>query len=75
MDEVIGKRVLVMCLNYFYEGKLEEVTGNFIRLSDAGIVYETGPWSADRYEDIQKTEGDHCVMTQAIESFCLSKLS
>jgi hypothetical protein len=69
---LLGDRVLLMCANYFYEGVLEGVNDVCALLSDAGIVYETGKWSEKEWSDRQQLPGDHYVMLQFIESFCLS---
>ena len=37
---LMGERVLLMCAGYFYEGKLVGVNETFVKLEDAGIVYE-----------------------------------
>lgn len=69
---LLGQRVLLMCANYYYEGVLEGVNDSCCLLSDAGIVYLTGPWNDKAWSDRQSLPGDHYVMLQAIESFCLS---
>lgn len=76
LSSLLGDRVLLMCGNYFYEGVLEgiiEDRGDLcVKLSDAGIVYETGAWSDLSWKDRQQLPGDHYVRIEAIESFCLS---
>lgn len=69
---LLGERVLIMCANYFYEGVLTGVNDNCCLLSDAGIVYVTGPWTEKSWQDRQQLPGEHYVMIQAIESFCKS---
>jgi len=67
---LLGKRVLLMCANYFYEGILEGVNGECVALGDPGIVYETGPWSSDKWRDRQALGiSTHYIMKNAIESF------
>jgi hypothetical protein len=72
---LIGKRVLLLCSNYFYEGFLEGVDDTEVLLTDAGIVYETGEWGSDSWKDRQSLPTNLFVKTQAIESYCLSKKS
>jgi len=69
---LLGKRVLLMCLNYFYEGDLVGVNDTCVLLEDAGIVYETGKWSEKSWADRQQLPGPHYVQISAIESFCES---
>jgi len=74
MNELIGKRVLLMCAGYFYEGVLVGMTETFVKLQDAAIVYSTGAWSDKNYADIQKFHKDEWyVCTGLIESFGESK--
>ena len=72
LASLLGTRVLLMCANYFYEGVLEGVNDTCCLLSDAGIVYSTGDWSKKEWSDRQQLPGEHYVMLQAIESFCVS---
>lgn len=69
---LVGERVLLMCLNYFYEGILVGVNDTVVLLEDAGIVYETGKWSEKSWADRQQLPGPHYVQISAIESFCES---
>lgn len=74
LEGLLGKRVLLMCAGYFYEGKLLGVNDTCVKLSDPGIVYETGAFSDKEYKDIQKLHTDSWyVSTGLIESFGLSK--
>lgn len=71
---LLGKRVLLMCAGYFYEGELIGVNETCVKLKDAGIVYLTGNWDAKVYEDIQKLHrSEWYVQTGLIESFGESK--
>jgi hypothetical protein len=45
LEALLGKRVLIMCAGYFYEGVLIGTSESFVKLDDAGIVYSTGEWS------------------------------
>lgn len=66
---LLGKRVLLMCANYFYTGKLAGVNKTFVVLEDASIVYETGEWSAPAFKDAQKLPKPVSVRMQFIESW------
>lgn len=68
LEALIGKRVLVMCVGYFYHGTLVSVNSEFLKLDDCAIVYETGAWSDKAFKDAQLIGDGHYVMTQAIES-------
>ena len=71
---LMGERVLLMCANYFYTGKLTGVNDSFVELEDPAIVYETGEWSNKKYTSEQSL---HCktfyVQPHAIEAFGVSK--
>ena len=69
---LIGQRVLILCANYFYEGDLVGVNDDCVLLEDVGIVYLTGPWNEKAWQDRQQLPGEHYVMKQSIESFCIS---
>lgn len=74
LSALLGKRVILLCSCYFYEGVLEWVNDSFVRLSEAKIVYETGSWSNKAWSDAQLTNiNPMYVMTSHIESFGESK--
>jgi hypothetical protein len=70
LPSLIGKRVLLMCANYFYTGTLVGVNKSCVRLDDAAIVYETGDWSAIAWKDAQKLPKPIYVRLQFVESYC-----
>jgi hypothetical protein len=70
---LMGERVTLFCMNYFYTGKLVGVGDTFVLLEDAGIVYETGPLLDKAWKDMQKLPGNWYVRTAAIESYGLLK--
>lgn len=67
---LLGEQITLLCANYFYTGKLIGVNADFVELEDPAIVYETGEWTAAKYQDVQllgcKTLR---VRTQAIEAY------
>lgn len=71
---LLGERVILLCANYFYTGKLTGVNEKFVQLEDPAVVYETGEWSASKFKDEQKLHTKiFYVSTNAIESFGVSK--
>ena len=66
---LLGKRVLLLCANYFYSGTLAGVNTTDVLLEDAGIVYETGPWNGKGFQDEQKVGGNMYVRVDSIEAY------
>jgi len=50
---LINKTVVALCANYIYCGVLVEAAPDRIVLADPSIVYETGSWSAEKWQDAQ----------------------
>ena len=73
LEELLGERITVFCMNYFYTGKLIGVNDTCILLTDAGIVYETGPLKDNSWSDMQELPNDWYVQISAIESFGVLK--
>jgi len=71
--KLMGERVTLFCMNYIYTGKLVGVNDTCVLLEDAGIVYETGPFTESHWKDCQKLPNDWYVSTQSIESFGVLK--
>ena len=70
LEKLLGERVLLLCGCYFYNGVLAGVNDDYVMLTDASIVYETGEWSAKQYKDGQKLPAkEWYVQVAAIESF------
>lgn len=69
LDKLLGERVTLFCANYIYTGVLAGVNDTCVLLSDAGVVYETGPFSDKSWKDCQNLPGDWYVQRGAIESF------
>ncbi len=66
---LLGKRVLLMCSSYFYSGTLVGVNDADVKLEDAAIVYETGPWTEKGFTDEQKVGGVMYVRSSHIEAY------
>ena len=66
---LMGKRVTLFCGVYIYTGKLVGVNDTCVKLEDAGIVYETGPFNEKKWKDCQNLPKAWYVTMQSIESF------
>jgi len=67
---LLGKNVCLMCMNYFYYGKLVGVNHTCVELKDPSVVYETGEWGNKTWKDAQKLPTKSSfVNVNAIESF------
>lgn len=71
--KLLGQRVTVFCANYIYTGDLTGVNDTCVLLSNAAIVYETGPFTDKKWKDAQALPNDHYVQMGFIESFCVLK--
>ena len=70
LEALGGKQVLLFCMNYIYAGVLDGVNETFVKLKEARIVYETGPFNTSGYKDAQLLPGEvWYVQRGAIESF------
>ena len=54
LENLLGERISVWCLNYIYAGKLIGVNEKDILLEDAAVVYETGELTAQEWKDAQR---------------------
>lgn len=70
LPALLGKKVMLFCLNYIYTGTLTGVNATCVLLEDAAIVYETGELISTKFKDAQKLPFQHYVNVSAIESFC-----
>ena len=66
---LMGERVTLMCMNYFYAGTLGGVNDTCVLLTNPSIVYQTGSWSEKNYEDEQSLPSDLYVQISSIEAF------
>jgi hypothetical protein len=66
---LLGKRVMLFCLNYIYTGTLAGVNTTYVLLEDAAIVYETGAFDKKTFSDAQRLPFPLYVQSAAIESF------
>ena len=70
---LIDQTVTLFCVNYFYTGKIVGVNDLFVKLTNASVVFETGPFNDKDWKDAQKLPNDIYVMLSAIESFTILK--
>ena len=71
LESLLGKRVTLFCLNYFYTGNLIGVNETDVLLSDAHIIYETGAFDSGKWADAQKVADELYVRTSAIEAYAV----
>jgi hypothetical protein len=70
LDSLLGEQVLLFGLNYIYSGKLVGVNSVFVKLEDAKIVYDTGPFNQAGYKDAQSLPSkEWYVQLSAVESY------
>ncbi len=76
LSAFLGKKIVVLCANYFYNGTLVGINDSCIKLENAGIVYETGSFTPSTlpWKDEQKLPGGvWYVQIGSIESFGAGK--
>ena len=69
LDELIGKTYLFQCARYIYHGKVKTITPTYIEITKAGVVFETGEYSASEPSDKQSLPNNVFIMRQSIEAF------
>lgn len=70
---LLGKKITLFCANYIYRGVLVGVNTDFVKLNEAQIVYETGPFEDPKWKDAQTIGGAWYVERCAVESYGLTK--
>ena len=68
---LLGKQVTVFCINYIYTGTLAGVNTNDILLDEASIVYSTGAFDSNKWDDAQKLPHGVYIRTNSIESYMM----
>lgn len=66
---LLGKKVLVFCMNYIYTGTLAGVNTHDILLENPAVVYETGAFDSKKFSDAQKLPNALYIRTNSIESY------
>jgi hypothetical protein len=54
MEALLGKQVILFCMNYFYTGELLAVGKREVKLGNPSIVYETGAFAEAKWKDAQR---------------------
>jgi hypothetical protein len=70
---LMGEKVILFCMNYFYAGTLVGVNDDVVLLEDGGIVFETGPYTDSKWKDFQKIGSPLYVSISSIEAFTKGK--
>ena len=69
-EDAFGQEVCLFGVVYIYAGKLVGVNDTHVVLRDAGIVYETGPFTDNKWRDFQKLPAKEVkVRKSAVESW------
>lgn len=66
---LMGQIITLHCVNYIYAGKLIGVNKTCIKLENAHLVFDTGPYSDSKFKDAQKLSDSYYIQIDAIESF------
>ena len=69
LEKLLGERVTLFCANYIYTGTLAGVNESCVLLTQAAVVYETGPFGDKKWKDAQELPDEWYVQIDAIESF------
>lgn len=69
LEELLGQKVLLMCMNFNYAGTLVGVNEKSVLLDDASVVFETGAYTDSKWKDAQKINKPLYVMIDKIEAF------
>ena len=66
----LGKKVVFMCSNYFYTGKLIGINEVYYILENPSIIYETGAWQEKNWENCESMNIPQTqIMANAVECF------
>ena len=71
--KLLGQRVTLFCLNYFYTGVLAGVNEDCVLLQDGGIVFETGDYKTKEWGDYQPLPNEFYVRISMIEAYGIVK--
>ncbi len=70
---IIGRCYTFICQRFVYWGRLAGVSDESYWLTDAYIVYETGPWKDDEWQTCEKLPTDWFIPKVAVDSFGIGK--
>jgi len=69
MEELVGETYLFQCARYIYHGEVAFVNSDYITLKNAGVVFNTGEYSASEAEDRQALPKGVKIMRASVEAF------
>lgn len=69
----IGQYYTFICQRFVYWGRLQGVSDESYWLTDAYIVYETGPWRDKEWQTCEKLPSDWFIPKVAVDSFGIGK--
>ena len=73
LELLLGQYVALWCGVFIYSGKLVGVGTEYARLTDTGVVYETGPLGAQLFKDFERLPGPFWLVRLAsVESVGLA---
>lgn len=70
---LMGQRVTLFCMNYFYTGDLAGVNDTCVLLQNPAIVFDTGAYKEKDWKSVEKLPNDLYVQISAIEAFGVVK--
>ena len=70
---LLNQNVEIRCNVYIYCGQLVGVNDTCVKLDNAHIVYETGPFTDKKWKDAQPLPNTLYVMLSAVEAFGVVK--
>lgn len=74
LESLLGQNVTLFCMNYIYTGKLVGIDSYQVKLDEAKIVYETGPFTEKEWTDAQRLpNGTWYVRIATVESYGILK--
>ena len=74
LEGLMGEVVTLLCMNYFYTGKLTGVNDSCVQLEGPSIIYDTGDWSDKNWSDAEKLPTEYLyVSVSSIESYGVLK--
>ena len=72
-ENYINQRITLFCANYIYSGRLNKILNGWLTLTEAGIVYETGPFDVMQWQDYQPLPHSVSVNVNSVESIMILK--
>lgn len=69
LEDLIGETYLFQCARYIYHGTVKAVTNDYIELTRASVVFNTGNYDASSAEDKEALPHNVFVQRQSIEAF------